>query len=147
MFVSSQDLREMLEQLRSELQVKACELRDREAATRSEITDRDETIAQLQQSLRRKDTLLQVTHCFHAIVKMPTGHSFHFGQTFTVFFFQEYSELLNRSSDSSGASERDALLHALRSRIRDRDAALEVCDVISCDHLCDKSGHSAVWFL
>ncbi|KAK9980384.1 hypothetical protein ABG768_013749, partial [Culter alburnus] len=92
----NQDLREMLEQLRSELQVKACALRDREAATRSEITDRDETIAQLQQSLRRKDTLLQ-----------------------------EYSELLNRSSDSSGASERDALLHALRSRIRDRDAALE----------------------
>ncbi|KAK7159966.1 hypothetical protein R3I94_006106 [Phoxinus phoxinus] len=34
---------------------------------------------------------------------------------------QEYSELLN----SSGASERDTLLHALRSRIRDRDAALE----------------------
>ncbi|XP_067218169.1 myomegalin-like isoform X2 [Chanodichthys erythropterus] len=92
----NQDLREMLEQLRSELQVKACALRDREAATRSEITDRDETVAQLQQSLRRKDTLLQ-----------------------------EYSELLNRSSDSSGASERDALLHALRSRIRDRDAALE----------------------
>ncbi|CAM4585776.1 unnamed protein product [Leuciscus chuanchicus] len=34
---------------------------------------------------------------------------------------QEYSELLN----SSGVSERDTLLHALRSRIRDRDAALE----------------------
>lgn len=125
-FVSWQDLRETLEQLRSELQVKACALRDREAATRSEITDRDETIAQLQQSLHRKDALLQVTRCFHAVGKMP----FHFGQTFTVFFFQEYSELLNHSSDSGGASERDALLHALRSRIRDRDAALEVCHVI-----------------
>ncbi|XP_077101827.1 myomegalin isoform X9 [Siphateles boraxobius] len=34
---------------------------------------------------------------------------------------QEYSELLS----SSGASERDTLLHALRSRIRERDAALE----------------------
>lgn len=63
----------MLEQLRSELQVKACALRDREAATRSEITDRDETIAQLRQSLRRKDTLLQVARFFHAVVKTLTG--------------------------------------------------------------------------
>lgn len=44
-----------------------------------------------------------------------------------LFFFQEYSELLSDSSDSSGRVERDALLHTLRSRIRDRDAALEVC--------------------
>ncbi|KAK2900329.1 hypothetical protein Q8A67_008444 [Cirrhinus molitorella] len=92
----NQELREMVEQLRSELQVKACDLRDREAATRSEITERDKTIAQLRQSLCRKDTLLQ-----------------------------EYSELLSDSPDSSGRVERDALLHTLKSRIRDRDAALE----------------------
>ncbi|XP_050995061.1 myomegalin isoform X3 [Labeo rohita] len=92
----NEELRETIEQLRSELQVKVCDLRDRESATRSEITDRDKTIAQLQQSLCRKDALLQ-----------------------------EYSELLSDSSDSSGRVERDALLHTLRSRIRDRDAALE----------------------
>ncbi|XP_016312078.1 myomegalin-like isoform X4 [Sinocyclocheilus anshuiensis] len=92
----NQELREMVEQLRSELQVKLCELRDCEASTRSEITDRDKTIAQLQQSLCRRDALLQ-----------------------------EYSELLNDSPDCSGRVERDALLHTLRTRIRDRDAALE----------------------
>ncbi|KAL1281170.1 hypothetical protein QQF64_015770 [Cirrhinus molitorella] len=95
-FTTGRELREMVEQLRSELQVKACDLRDREAATRSEITERDKTIAQLRQSLCRKDTLLQ-----------------------------EYSELLSDSPDSSGRVERDALLHTLKSRIRDRDAALE----------------------
>lgn len=62
MFMCWQELREMVEQLRSELQGKVCELRDREAAARSEITLRDETITQLQQSLCRKDALLQVTH-------------------------------------------------------------------------------------
>uniref|UniRef100_A0A673HKQ6 Myomegalin-like n=1 Tax=Sinocyclocheilus rhinocerous TaxID=307959 RepID=A0A673HKQ6_9TELE len=92
----NQELREMVEQLRSELQVKLCERRDCEASTRSEITDRDKTIAQLQQSLCRRDALLQ-----------------------------EYSELLNDSPDCSGRVERDALLHTLRTRIRDRDAALE----------------------
>uniref|UniRef100_A0A8C1VMJ0 Uncharacterized protein n=1 Tax=Cyprinus carpio TaxID=7962 RepID=A0A8C1VMJ0_CYPCA len=92
----NQELREMVEQLRSELQGKVCELRDREAAARSEITLRDENITQLQQSLCRKDALLQ-----------------------------EYSELLNDSSDCSGHVERDALLQTLRTRIRDRDAALE----------------------
>ncbi|XP_026108731.1 myomegalin-like isoform X2 [Carassius auratus] len=90
----NQELREMVEQLRSELQVKVCELRDCEALTRSEITDRDKSIAQLQQSLCRKDALLQ-----------------------------EYAEL--DSCDSSSREERDALLQTLRSRIRDRDAALE----------------------
>ncbi|XP_016419008.1 myomegalin-like isoform X2 [Sinocyclocheilus rhinocerous] len=92
----NQELREMVEQLRSELQVKVCELRDCEASTRSEITDRDKSMAQLQQSLCRKDVLLQ-----------------------------EYAELQNDSCDSSGREDRDALLQTLRSRIRDRDAALE----------------------
>lgn len=64
MFICSQELRETIEQLRSELQVKVCDLRDRESATRSEITDRDKTIAQLQQSLCRKDALLQVRLSF-----------------------------------------------------------------------------------
>ncbi len=54
----------MVEQLRSELQVKVCELRDHEASARSEITDRDKSIARLQQSLCRKDSLLQVTLSF-----------------------------------------------------------------------------------
>ncbi|XP_016298437.1 myomegalin-like [Sinocyclocheilus anshuiensis] len=92
----NQELREMVEQLRSELQVKVCELRDCEASTRSEITDRDKSMAQLQQSLCRKDVLLQ-----------------------------EYAELQNDSCDSSGREDRDALLQMLRSRIRDRDAVLE----------------------
>ncbi|XP_058620782.1 myomegalin isoform X3 [Onychostoma macrolepis] len=92
----NQELREMVEQLRSELQLKVCELRDHEASTRSKITDRDKSIAQLQQSLCRKDALLQ-----------------------------EYAELQNDSCDSSGREERDVLLQTLRSRIRDRDAALE----------------------
>ncbi|XP_016110570.1 myomegalin-like [Sinocyclocheilus grahami] len=92
----NQELREIVEQLRSELQVKVCELRDCEASTRSEITDRDKSMAQLQQSLCRKDVLLQ-----------------------------EYAELQNDSCDFSGREDRDALLQTLRSRIRDRDAALE----------------------
>ncbi|XP_026132183.1 myomegalin-like isoform X1 [Carassius auratus] len=92
----NQELREMVEQLRSELQGKVCELRDQEAAAHAEITERDKTISQLQQSVSRKDALLQ-----------------------------EYSELLDDSSDCSGRMERDALLQTLRTRIRDRDAALE----------------------
>ncbi|XP_067309039.1 myomegalin isoform X8 [Pseudorasbora parva] len=88
----NQELCEMLEALRAELQVKACVLREHEDISHSEISGRDETIGQLQQSLRRKDALLQ-----------------------------EYSKL----AISSRASERDALLHALRTRVRDRDTALE----------------------
>uniref|UniRef100_UPI00403CDEB0 uncharacterized protein LOC100333916 isoform 6 n=1 Tax=Danio rerio TaxID=7955 RepID=UPI00403CDEB0 len=92
----TQDLRQAVEQLRSELQVKVCELRDREVQAQTHIADRDRTIAQLQQSLSRKDKQLQ-----------------------------EYSELLNPSSDSSGVVDRDTLLQTLRRRIRERDRALE----------------------
>lgn len=52
----------MLTRLRSELQVKTCELKDLEMNTRSEITNRDKTITELQQRLHRKQALLQVTH-------------------------------------------------------------------------------------
>ncbi|XP_043118807.1 myomegalin isoform X3 [Puntigrus tetrazona] len=92
----NQELHEMVEKLRSELQVKVCELRDHEALTRSEITDRDKNIAQLQQSLHHKDTLLQ-----------------------------EYAELQNDPRENSVREDRDTLLQTLRRRIRDRDAALE----------------------
>ncbi|XP_051984520.1 myomegalin-like [Xyrauchen texanus] len=92
----NQELCKALEQLRSELQVKVCELRDHETDSRTEITNRDKTISQLQQRLRHKDTLIQ-----------------------------EYSELLEPPSDSTAPRERDALLDTLRSRIKDRDRALE----------------------
>ncbi|XP_057182795.1 myomegalin-like isoform X3 [Triplophysa rosa] len=92
----NQELRETLTRLRSELQVKTCELKDLEMNTRSEITNRDKTITQLQQRLHHKHALLQ-----------------------------EYSDLLDRSPDSSETQKRDALLDALKSRIRDRDRALE----------------------
>ncbi|XP_051554536.1 myomegalin-like isoform X2 [Myxocyprinus asiaticus] len=92
----NQDLCKALEQLRSALQVKVCELRDHETDSRAEITNRDKTISQLQQRLQHKDTLIQ-----------------------------EYSELLEPPSNSSEPRERDALLDTLRSRIKDRDRALE----------------------
>ncbi|XP_056599115.1 myomegalin isoform X2 [Triplophysa dalaica] len=92
----NQELRETLTRLRSELQVKTRELKDLEMNTRSEITNRDKTITQLQQRLHHKHALLQ-----------------------------EYSDLLERSPDSSQTQKRDALLDTLKSRIRDRDRALE----------------------
>lgn len=92
----NQELRETLTQLRSELQVKTRELKDHEINTRSEITNRDETITKLQQRLHHKHALLQ-----------------------------EYSDLLDRSPESTEIQKRDALLDALKSRIRDRDRALE----------------------
>ncbi|XP_073713659.1 myomegalin-like isoform X1 [Misgurnus anguillicaudatus] len=92
----NQDLRKTLAWLRSELEEKTRELRNHEMNARSEITNRDKVISGLQQRLHHKHALLQ-----------------------------EYSELLDRSHESTAAPKRDALLDALRSRIKDRDSALE----------------------
>ncbi|XP_028830939.1 myomegalin isoform X2 [Denticeps clupeoides] len=90
----SQDLRNVLQQSRSELQMKDTQLKDMEADKLSVLQQRDNTITQLRLSLQDKDRLLQ-----------------------------EYSEMLDPPADSG--RPRDALLDKLRSRIRDRDRALE----------------------
>ncbi|XP_072525154.1 myomegalin-like isoform X4 [Salminus brasiliensis] len=90
----NQDLRSMVQQLRSELQMKEAQLRESESDRHSELAARDNTITQLQLSLREKEKLLK-----------------------------EYSVLLDRPSDPS--RPQDALLDKLKSRIRDRDKALE----------------------
>ncbi len=95
----------MVEQLRSELQVKVCELRDHEASARSEITDRDKSIARLQQSLCRKRLAAAGYSLLHTVMK--TGPFLWFFVTIQLCFSSRSMQSCRMTQVTPAAARRE----------------------------------------